>query len=160
MLRTLLRGTALLVGVIAIVALMGACEKGPGTPGPRGPQGEQGERGPAGPAGATGPQGPPGVRGPQGPPGPPAEIQSYEFTIRASHFTVTRISTFTALATAPYAVPIITSSDQHVTAALELSSGWIALPYILHLGLTEYSVSANLTYSYYTGGVLLSVQGT
>ena len=69
MLRTLFRGTALLVGVIAIVALLGACEQGPGTPGPEGPQGSQGVRGPAGRAGDQGPRGEPGPRGEQGPEG-------------------------------------------------------------------------------------------
>jgi len=35
MLRTLLRGTTLLLGVIAILALLGACEKGPGAQPPQ-----------------------------------------------------------------------------------------------------------------------------
>ena len=54
MLRTLFRGIAQLLGVIAAVALLGACEQGPGTPGPRGPQGEPGPQGVPGASGATG----------------------------------------------------------------------------------------------------------
>ena len=133
---------AALVG-LAVVLLLAACEQGPGTPGPRG---EQGERGPQGEA---------------GPPGVPAEIQSYEFTIHSSDFTISRLSTFTAIATADYNVPIITGSEEHVSADLQIVPGsgvWTALPYVIHIGLIDYSVSTTLSYSYTAGVMRIVVQ--
>lgn len=68
-----LREFAVMAGLVAMVALLGACDEGPGTPGPRGPQGEQGEQGPQGPQGEQGEQGPQGPQGEQGEQGPQGE---------------------------------------------------------------------------------------
>ena len=62
MLRTLLKGTSLVLGVIAIVALLGACDQFVGPPGPAGQQGPAGDRGPQGEQGERGRTGETGRR--------------------------------------------------------------------------------------------------
>ena len=94
----------------------------------------------------------------------PPESKVHVFTIRARDFTIVPLSTFTTAATADYSVSAITAADvEHglVTADVQTVSGgsWVALPYVFHIGLTNYSVSTTVTYAYDTGGVRISVQG-
>ena len=95
----------------------------------------------------------------------PPESRTHEFTIRANDFAITRVSTFTTLATAEYQASIITADDVKnglVTAEVQTVSGsnvWLALPYVVHVGLASYSVSTTLTYAYGAGMVRIVVQG-
>lgn len=94
----------------------------------------------------------------------PPESKVHVFTIRARDFSISPISTFTTIATADYSVSSITADDvDHglVTADVQVVSGagWLALPHVVHIGLTTYSVSTTLTYSYSEGGMRISVQG-
>ena len=95
----------------------------------------------------------------------PPESKTQEFTIRANDFAIVPLSAFTAIAVAEYQVSIITADDVKnglVTAELQIVAGsnvWVALPYVIHVGLDSYSISTTLTYAYGTGAVRISVQG-
>ena len=65
---------------------------------------------------------------------------------------------------AEYQASIITADDVKnglVTAEVQTVSGsnvWLALPYVVHVGLASYSVSTTLTYAYGAGMVRIVVQ--
>ena len=152
--KALLRGAAQLLGVIAIVALLGACEQGPGTPGPEGPRGPQGERGPQGPAG---PAGEPGTAGP---------ISLTAGSIIRPSASDFEYSSQNLIATAAYPVSTITQerasrglvagyTDVGTTALG--TTAWFPLPLVLAVDSEDATYVATISYAYAPGAFLIQI---
>ena len=94
----------------------------------------------------------------------PPTVKTHNLTIQARDFTVSSVSTFTSLASATYTVPSITAADAQrgivqVDIQIPGDTVWAPLPYSLHIGLTQYSVSVTLTYSFGAGKMHLVANG-
>ena len=154
MLRTLLRGTVLLLAVVAIVILIGACEQGPGARGPEGPRGERGPQGERGPAGPTGPAGT----------AEPLRLTTGG-TMRpsASDF---EYSSGGTIATAAYPASFITqerfergSVTAYTDAGTTALGGtiWFPMPLVIAVDVEGATVVATISYAFSTGAFLLQI---
>ena len=141
--HTLFKRIALLVAVIATVALLGACEKGPGTLGP------QGERGP---------------QGPRGMPGSGVSTRGGVYRVAPVDF---EYFAGGLVATVEYAAPFITQEvvDKGlVEAYTDLGTGasvgvsiWTALPLIVPVEAGGSAVTTVVSQGYGPGAIVFTI---